>query len=139
MQLAVNILNKKTVAALKDNPMDETVLFVQIITRMWNILNVKNVMTGCRPNDDERMPFRSIDDKQFDFLSNLVKSFSKYTHSGSRSRILQLTSDSGIALKTTIDGLVYLIKLLLEKGFEYVSWRENLDFEYGVKEQEVII
>ena len=70
-------------AALKDNSLNETASFVEIITRMWDILNVKNIMSGDQLNDDNRNPFRATDDKRFDFLPNLGKSFEKWTHSGS--------------------------------------------------------
>ena len=135
MQVAVNIFNEKTVAALKDNSLDETVLFVQIITRMLNILNVRKVITGCRLNGDELMPFRSIDDKRFGFLRHLVKSFSKCPQ-WFRVSNPTITSDTGIALKTTIDGLVNLIKLLLERVLEYVLPGDfqsgRIEGEFGV-------
>ena len=127
---------------MKDNSLNETASFVEIITRMWNIRNVKNVISGDQLNDDDRKPFRTTDDKRFNFLHNAGKSFEKCAHSSSGTRVLRFTSDTGKALKSTIDWLINLIKLLLRIGFEYMLPGEFQDDciegEFGISVDEII-
>ena len=46
--LALNIFNEKTVAALKLRKCDDTALFVEHVTKMWNMLNIKTPHDGTK-------------------------------------------------------------------------------------------
>ena len=73
VSLALNIFNEKTVAALKQEKREETVKFIELVVRMWKMLNIKSRKAGKRLNDPDRNPFNSTNDKRFDFLRSLAR------------------------------------------------------------------
>ena len=60
--LVINVFNKKTDAALKMHHFDETSIFIQNVTLMWNILNVKSPFVGVRLNDPDRCTISDASD-----------------------------------------------------------------------------
>ena len=63
--LVLNIYNEKTVAAY-----DDTAVFVEHVTRMWNMLNIKTPHDGINLNNKDRLPFTLADDSRFGYLHN---------------------------------------------------------------------
>ena len=133
ISLVLKIINEKTVAALKDK--QETKVFVENVTKMWNILNVKASHVGDILKDDDRMP----QDQQLDFLLEIAHCFnglkSSYTH-----RVRKLTSDTREALYLTINGIVIMSRMFLnENNFSYVLLghfqSDIIEGEFGVFRQ----
>ena len=52
--LVVNVFNEQTVAALNMYGYVDTATIVKLITRMWNVLNIKSSVYGIRLNDPDR-------------------------------------------------------------------------------------
>ena len=72
MQLACDVFNEKTVIALEKRNLNGTATFVRLVTRMWNMINIKSPHTGYRTNDPDRQPFREKIDERLVFLSNVA-------------------------------------------------------------------
>ena len=141
VSLAMNIFNEKTVAALFLHKLDDTAIFVQAVTKLWNCLNVKSPVAGWNLNDPNREPFRSPDDTRFQFLNQMTNKFSDMDTSKSKysTRVMCLTVDTSRALVLMLTGLTELIKLLLSKGFKYVLpgvfQSDHLEGEFGTFRQ----
>ena len=101
--LVLKIFNEKTVAALKLRKCDDTALFFEHVTKMWNMLNIKTPHDGTKLNNDDRYPFTSEDDCRFDYLHNIARSFKLMDASQSRYRITALTADTSNALHMTLN------------------------------------
>ena len=71
--LVCNIFNEKTCAALIGNEGQEgTLKFVQLVTKMWKILNIRSPDISYRLNDPNR---RKFTDPRFDFLTRMSTMF----------------------------------------------------------------
>ena len=64
VQLACDIFNEKTVAAVEKRNLVDTAIFVKMITRMWNMINIKSPHAGYRTNDPDRNPFCDKSDER---------------------------------------------------------------------------
>ena len=64
VQLACDIFNEKTVAALEKINFVDTAIFVKMVTRMWNMINIKSPHAGYRTNDPDRNPFCDKSDER---------------------------------------------------------------------------
>ena len=123
--LILNIFNErsfsaatKTVAALKLRKCDDTALFVEHVTKMWNMLNIKTPHDGTKLNNDDRYPFISEGDCRFDYLHNIARSFKLMDASQFRNRITSLTADTSNALHMTLNGITHLTRLFQTKKNE---------------------
>ena len=58
MQLVCDVFNEKTVVALEQRNLVGTAIFVNMVNKMWNIINIKSPHAGFRTNDPDRYPFR---------------------------------------------------------------------------------
>ena len=141
VKLVQNVFNEKTVAALTIKGYHDTATFVSHVTKLWNILNTKSAEKGFRLNDADREPIRSVDDKRLSYLNTMASNFLLMDTSKSvyETRIMQLTKDTSNALHITLNGLVDLVKNLLNKGVSYVLPGEfqsdRLEGEFGVYRQ----
>ena len=54
VSLAMNIFNEKTVIALGIENYNDTKVFVEAVTRLWHIVNVKTPHDGVHLNDKDR-------------------------------------------------------------------------------------
>ena len=75
VQLVVNVFNEKTVACLKIQGKNDTARFVEFVTRMWNILNIKSPSAGRHLNDKDREKICEPDDHRLEFLLKMGHSF----------------------------------------------------------------
>ena len=64
VQLACDIFNEKTVAALEKRNLVDTAIFVKMVIRMWNMINIKSPHAGYRTNDPDRNPFCDKSDER---------------------------------------------------------------------------
>ena len=114
VHLVVNVFNEKTCVALAaPGKMYGTYKFVDNITKMWNILNIKTPTSGRNLNDKNREPFRDPNDMRLKFLENIATSFKKMDNSFVGHRMRGLTVDTSNALHQTLNGIVELVKTLL--------------------------
>ena len=75
VQLVMNIFNEKTIACLRRHGRHETAHFVELVTRMWKILNIKSPDAGRDLNDGDRETFTITDDPRLEFLLKMGHSF----------------------------------------------------------------
>ena len=68
MQLARDIFNEKTVAALEKRNLVDTAICVKMVTRMWNMINIKSPHAGYRTNDPGRNPFCDKSDERLIYM-----------------------------------------------------------------------
>ena len=86
VSLAMNIFNEKTVTALGIENYNDTKVFVEAVTRLWLIVNVKtphdrvpiNVKT---PHD--RVPIKIVTDERLIFLQQMANAFLEMNTSSS--------------------------------------------------------
>ena len=136
VQLVANVFNEKIVALLKMNGMHDTATFVELVTRMWKILNIKSPDAAKQLNDPDREKFTSVDDPRLDFLLRMAKMFKLMDASKKGDRIKCLTIDTANALHQTLHGIVQITKILLRAGYEYVLpgkiQSDRLEGEFGI-------
>ena len=140
VHLVVNIFNEKTVAKLEGRSgMEGTHIFVKLVTRMWNILNIRSCDTARRLNDPDREKFTDPNDPRLNFLLKMATMFKKMDCSlrGQRSR--GLTSETADALHRTLHGIVEIIRTLLRNGQAYVLpgkfTSDRIEGEFGICRQ----
>ena len=113
--------------------------FLLNVTRMWNMLNIESPRDGTNLNNKDGLPFTLADDSRFDYLHNMARSFKLMDASELRYRINSLTADTSNALHMTINGIIHLIRLLLQKNMSYVLTCEflsdRIEAEFGIWHQ----
>lgn len=134
VQLVVNIFDEKVVAALKLHNFKDTAVFVERVTRMWHILNIKTVYNFL--NDPDREPFRDPNDARLDFLIGMATSFKIMDSSQKGKRVKGLTSETANGLHTLLHGIVDMIRVMLTRGMPYVLpgkiQSDRLEREFGL-------
>ena len=120
VQLVCNIFNEKTVAAQEERNLIGTTIFVKMVTKMWNIINIKSPHAGFRTNDPDNNPFRDKSDDHLQYLTKLATTYERMDNSPRDQRMHSLTSDTSNALHRTLTGIVVLIKLKLDIGSSLV-------------------
>ena len=127
------MFNEKTSTEVKLRGNVETSMFLDLVTTVWNILNIKHPDAGKNLNDENRMKFEATDDPRLNYLQSIANSFKEMdtANTGYMQRIKCLTSDTSKALFTTVSGIAELIPLLLNKGARYI-----LPGEFGIYRQQ---
>ena len=122
-RLAWNVFNEKTSAELLCRGKTDTAVFVEAVTKLWNILNIKNPNKDKRLNDPHRRKFETPNDPGLEYLRKMANSFKEMdtTNTGYKHRIKSLTIGTSNTLFVTLNGLADLIPTLLANGFHYVS------------------
>ena len=139
VSLVAKVFNEKTVACLELHKKQDTARFVALITRMWNMLNIKRPYAAKYLNDPDREKFSSESDPRFDFLLKMATSFKLMDCCKRGCRVKCLTSETANAVHQTIHGIVSSIKNLLNLGYEYVLpgkiQSDRLEAEFGIYRQ----
>ena len=104
VQLVTNIFNEKTIACLRRHGRNETARFVEIVTRMRKILNIKSPDAGRNLNDKDREKIAATDDPRLEFVIKMGCSFKLMDASKRGNRIRCLTSETANALHKTLMG-----------------------------------
>ena len=121
VHLVVNIFNERTVAKLEGRKgMEGTYTFVKLVTRVWNILNIRSPEAAKRTNDPDPEKFTDPEDPRLDVLLQMATMFKEMGNSIRGQRVRGLTGETANALHRTLVGNVELIQLLLSKGYVYV-------------------
>ncbi len=125
VKLADAFFHESTIAALEfysNNGFPEfkqTVPFMKLIRKLWNICNVKTPSAGKHKRDKSRDPIWNGDSENLKFLSDFVSWLEMWKKN---SQIKEtLTRETLIAIEQTCKALIGLANYLIEeKGFYYV-------------------
>ena len=137
----LNIFNRNTAAFLDLKGCKDTAIFVKAVIILWNRINVKSKDAWFKLDDKNRKPFESADDQRLGLILLLAEKFKvidtpKSPYSG---RVMCLTRDTSNTLLSALNGIVSLLKLLLNKDFNYVLpgtfQSDRLEGEFGVSGQ----
>ena len=79
VKLALKFFDRSTIAALESlestnsgfNKLQDTVIFIKLILKFWNIVNTKSTTKGQKKLLDEAKPITSVDDQRFELLMKL--------------------------------------------------------------------
>ena len=136
VSLMCDVLNEKTVAALRMDGCSDTAKFLEICLRLWNIFNIKRTDTHIRLNDPNRMPFSNAADGRLVFMTDVAEGLSMMQGGRSFSRNKSLTTETKEAFMKTIHGMVYLIRKMLLEDHQYVLpgvfQTDRLEGEFGI-------
>ena len=115
VSLAMNIFHEKTVTALGIENYNDIKVFVEAVTRLWHIVNVKTPHDGVLLNGKDREPIKIVTDERLIFLQQMANAFLEINTSSSqyKSRAKCLTVDTSEALHLTLIGFVDMVKMLL--------------------------
>ena len=123
--LVSQVFNEKTVAALKSlksklKISDGTIVFVEMITNWFNMLNGKNKYSAVHLRDDHRSPWKP-DCPSFQRLMDTCDVIATCAWKGGKGRKLKLTKMTSTAFVVSTKTNIAAAKFLLsEKGFDYV-------------------
>ena len=109
----------ETFAGLHNIDAHGTILFLKLIVKFWKFVNVHNKNMDLRANDDRQAVVVSVDDERLLYLQAIGEMAHQMT-STNRTRIRQLTKETGSMLAHTCKALVHLAQHLLELKKEYV-------------------
>jgi hypothetical protein len=140
VHLVCNVFNDKTYTVLDGKSgMEGTAKFVKLVTRMWNMLNIRSCDIAVRLNDPDREKFTDPNDPRLDFLLKMATMFKEMDNSVRGKRTKGLTGETSNALHKTLVGIVELIRTLLRKGYSYVLpgkiSSDRLEGEFGICRQ----
>lgn len=139
MQLDCDLFNEKTVAALEKRGLISTALFVKMVSRTCNIINIRSPHSDYRTNDPDRKPFYDQTDERLEYLERVATTFKQMDCSIRSRRKLGLIPETSNGLHQTLTGLVSLIKCQLDVGFTYVLpgkiQSDRLEGEFGIYRQ----
>ena len=127
--------------SLTQRNMTGTLMFVNNVTKLWNIMNIKSPNSGTKLNDIDKEPIRCPNDSRLKFLESMAASCKQMVNSVLRHRIRGLTADTSNALHQTLNGFVDLTKTLLLSGFKYVLpgkiQSDRIEGEFGITGNQV--
>ena len=136
VKLALRIFNESNMTALKCLGPDYeklsnwngTSLFIDIILKLWKMLNVKSVSKGWSKRLEDAFPFYNITDKRLEWMSEFalwIKRGKEYIDKNGEGF---LTKDTYLSLSHTVTTLVHLIQYwLTDCDMSYVLFRKIPD------------
>ena len=144
VKLALRIFHETNVAALKCLGPDcdklsnwnGTSLFIDIILKLWNMLNVKSVSKGWSKRLEDAFPFYNITDKRLEWMSEFALWIKRGKEYNDKNGEGFLTKDTYLSLSHTVTTLVHLIHYLLtDCDMSYVLLgkfqTDNLESRFG--------
>lgn len=140
VKLALRIFNESNVAALKcldqDCNWNGTALFIDIILKLWNILNVKSVSKGWSKRLEDAFPFYKSNDKRLEWMSHFILWLKRWKEFNDINGEGFLTKETYLALSHTVTTIVQLIQyLLIDCDMSYVLLgkfqTDNLESRFG--------
>ena len=132
--LVCQVFNDKTVAALKSLKSklkinEGTIVFIEMVTNWFKMMNVKDKFSATHLRDDHRSPWKP-DCPSFKRLTDTCNVIASCGWKGGKGRILKLTKMTSEAFVVSTKTNIEAANLLLsEKGFEYVLpaiWADEL-------------
>ena len=121
VKLALRIFNEPNVAALKCLGPDceklsywnGTSLFIDIILKLWNMLNVKSESKGWSKRLEDAFPLYNITDKRLEWMSEFALWIKRGKGYNDKNGVGFITKDTYLSLSHTVTTLVHLIHYLL--------------------------
>ena len=121
VKLVLKIFDRTTVAALetlghsspKLTNWESTAIFIRILLRFWNIVNVKTSTKGIRKRLDDAKVISSCEDERLIWLTNFSSWLKLWRSHNEKVKSGHLTKETFTALSHTVDTLVMLVKELL--------------------------
>lgn len=92
-----------------------TQAFIDLIIKLWEILNVKSTSKGFRKRDVDSNPIYKVDDKRISFLNDVHNWLCKWENFSQKAREGRLTNETLVALKHTVNTFVHLVPYLLNE------------------------
>ena len=92
----MNIFNEKTSAFLDLKGYNNTTMFFNTVTTLWNCISVKSKDAWFKLNNKNRKPFESADDQRLESILQLPQKFKDMDTSKSPyiDRVMCLTQDT---------------------------------------------
>lgn len=119
VKLALKIFNSNSVTALSTygkshgiENSESTALFIGIICKWWDIVNVKTIYKGQRLRNPFQEPIKESSNPVFEFMDEVLIWLDNWKNSDSCGR---LTNETHFALRQTTDGLMKMAKYILEE------------------------
>ena len=144
VKLVLKIFDRTTVAALeklgpsspKLTNWESTAIFIRILLRFWNIVNVKTSTKGIRKRIDDAKVISSCEDERLIWLTNFSSWLKLWCSHNEKVKSGHLTKETFTALSHTVDTLVMLVKELLQvHKLRYVMLgkfqTDNLEARFG--------
>lgn len=130
MSLVTQVFTEKTVAALNEDGFRDRAQVVEMVMKVWNILNIKPPDGHIYLNDPLRQLFRRINDIRFGVLSEFAEVLERMKCGRGAARCKSLTCD-------TLKGSSELIReLLLSESYSNVLpgvfQSDRLEAEFGL-------
>jgi hypothetical protein len=120
MKMMLKVFDEKTVAGVNHygfknkTDVSGTSKFINIILRLWKVLNVKSTDKGRRRKRDNDMgPIRNMLDENVQYLRDVHSWLVAWEGPKQKSRQGRLSNETLFALKHTVGTLVELISYLL--------------------------
>jgi hypothetical protein len=131
VRLADSLFHESTIAAMefyRDNgypDFSETIPFLKLIRRTWNICNVRTHSIGNLKRDPFRQPITSIEHENLSFLHDFCLWINKWedlARSSDSPYRFSFTKETFLATRQTTGALIEVSKYLLKNnmGFNYV-------------------
>ena len=90
------------------------VVFIDIILKLWNMLNVKSVRKGWNERLEDAFPFYNITDKRLEWMSEFALWIKRGKEYNNKNEEGFLTKDTYLSLSHTVTILIHLIHYLLK-------------------------
>jgi hypothetical protein len=123
----LKVFDEKTIAGLQlfgaQNKVDVTGTgkFLEIVLRLWKILNVKSTGKGLHKRDSDSDPIRSVDAINVGYLEQVHQWLIKWDSLNQKVRHGRLSNETMFALKHTVATFIELIAFLFtDIGVSYV-------------------
>ena len=130
------VFNERTVAALRADQLNDTADFLELLVKLWNILNIKRKDAGKTMNDPNRAPLCQADDPRINLIESMTAAFADMPRGKGFGRRTSLTSETRNAVVQTLQGMLYLVKYLLDGSHAYVLpgifQSDRLEGELGI-------
>ena len=111
VSLVLKIFNEKTEAALRCDGHSNTAYFIQHVTKMFNIVNVKRPNVHKILNDPNRAQIEFVEDERLQFLLAYAAAVKIMLSAKGFNRYHCFTRQTRDAIFQTLSGLVYIIWL----------------------------
>lgn len=112
--LALNIFHESTKTALSTKGFKDTASLIEIFSKWWSIVNIKNKINWFCRNNKMEMPFYSVGDERFDFLEKFCNWLVKWMELGVQNRGGSLSTDTGKALIHSTRTIIAMTKFSLQ-------------------------
>ena len=98
----------------------DTLIFIQIIRKWWNILNISHLNKGHYLRCEDSKAFSSINDDRFSFLEKFCQWLEKWKSLTQNQRCGRLSEETFFSLHQTTYAMIDVLKTLLSNGANFI-------------------